>query len=82
MLLKVVCVYSIYKLLYVNNLYSLSELANRIASVSAVASPSLTSACVVYTHDRSLPTFGDNFISARTKSKSQTPTEDTILDIL
>jgi hypothetical protein len=43
--------------------HSLSLLAKRIASVSAVASPSVTSAVTFQTHDRSEPTLGASFMS-------------------
>lgn len=46
--------------------YLLSELANRMARVWASGSPSLTSAAAFQTQLRSLPTFGDSFISGTT----------------
>jgi hypothetical protein len=45
-----------------------SELPNRIASVTASGSPSLTSAAAFQTQDRSLPTLGDSFISGTTRT--------------
>lgn len=42
---------------------SLSELAKRMARVTASGSPSLTSAAAFHTQDRSEPTLGDSFIS-------------------
>lgn len=44
----------------------LSELANRMASVTASASPSLTSAAAFQTQLRSEPTLGESFISGTT----------------
>lgn len=44
----------------------LSELAKRIARVTASASPSLTSAAAFHTQLRSDPTLGDSFISGTT----------------
>lgn len=41
----------------------LSELAKRMARVTASASPSLTSAAAFQTQERSEPTLGDSFIS-------------------
>lgn len=41
----------------------LSELAKRMARVTASGSPSLTSAAAFHTQDRSEPTLGDSFIS-------------------
>lgn len=46
--------------------YPLSELAKRIASSSAVGSPSETSAETFQTHERSDPTLGASFMSAVT----------------
>lgn len=45
---------------------TLSELAKRIARVTASASPSLTSAAAFHTQLRSDPTLGDSFISGTT----------------
>ena len=45
---------------------SLSLFANRIASVQASGSPSLTSAAAFHTQLRSLPTFGESFMSGTT----------------
>ena len=44
----------------------LSVLANRIANVSGLDSPSETSAVTFHTHERSDPTFGESCISAVT----------------
>lgn len=46
-----------------NNRNALSELAKRIARVTASASPSLTSAAAFQTQERSEPTLGESFIS-------------------
>jgi hypothetical protein len=48
----------------------LSEFANRMARVTASASPSLTSAAAFQTQLRSEPTLGDSFISGTTASAS------------
>ena len=45
----------------------LSELAKRIARVTASGSPSLTSAAAFQTQLRSLPTLGDSFMSGTTR---------------
>ena len=47
-------------------MYSLSLLANRMAKVCASGSPSLTSAAAFQTQLRSLPTFGESFMSGTT----------------
>lgn len=47
----------------------LSELAKRIARVTASASPSLTSAAAFHTQLRSDPTLGDSFISGTTEKR-------------
>ena len=46
----------------------LSELANRIANVTASGSPSLTSAAAFQTQLRSEPTLGESFISGTTRT--------------
>lgn len=46
----------------------LSLLANRMASVCASGSPSLTSAAAFQTQLRSLPTLGESFMSGTTSS--------------
>lgn len=51
------------------HLYVLSELANRIARVTASGSPSLTSAAAFHTQLRSEPTLGDRVISGTTARK-------------
>jgi hypothetical protein len=51
---------------YTCSRYILSELANLIARVEASGSPSLTSAATFQTQLRSLPTFGDSFMSGVT----------------
>lgn len=52
-----------------SGLHVLSELANRIARVTASGSPSLTSAAAFHTQLRSEPTLGDRVISGTTARK-------------
>lgn len=53
----------------------LSELAKRMAKVTASASPSETSAAAFQTQDLSEPTFGESFISGTTVLLSEHATE-------
>lgn len=55
-------------------LHILSELANRMARVTASGSPSLTSAAAFHTQLRSEPTLGDRVISGTTAQASVSKT--------